>query len=58
MDIVVLFRIKKREPIQKFKNAQDSAPPAGDFVGALRAANLRTRIPSLIAEVKKTSPSR
>lgn len=36
----------------------DNVPPTRDFIGALRAANLRTGLPGLIAEVKKASPSR
>lgn len=40
------------------KNALDNAPPARDFIGALMAANQRTGLPALIAEVKKASPSR
>lgn len=34
------------------------SPPARDFIGALRAANERSGLPALIAEVKKASPSR
>ena len=40
------------------KKALDNAPPARDFVGALRASYERTGLPSLISEVKKASPSR
>lgn len=40
------------------KKALDNAPPVRDFIGALRAANSRTGLPGLIAEVKKASPSR
>lgn len=40
------------------KKALDNAPPSRDFIGALMAANQRTGLPALIAEVKKASPSR
>lgn len=40
------------------KKDLDSAPPARDFLGALKAAYVRTNLPGLIAEVKKASPSR
>lgn len=40
------------------KKPLENAPPARDFVGALKAAHLRTGLPGLIAEVKKASPSR
>ncbi|KAG5020468.1 hypothetical protein JHK87_016323 [Glycine soja] len=35
-----------------------TSDPARDFIGALKAANERTGLPGLIAEVKKVSPSR
>jgi indole-3-glycerol phosphate synthase len=35
-----------------------AAPPARDFVGALKASYDRTGLPALIAEVKRASPSR
>lgn len=35
-----------------------NAPPARDFIGALRESYLRTGFPALIAEVKKASPSK
>ena len=40
------------------KGPLDAAPPARDFVGALKASYDRTGLPALIAEVKKASPSR
>lgn len=40
------------------KKDLQNAPPVRDFIGALRAANERTGLPGLIAEVKKASPSR
>jgi len=35
-----------------------AAPPARDYIGALRAASAQTGRPGLIAEVKKASPSK
>ncbi|KAK0590420.1 hypothetical protein LWI29_026834 [Acer saccharum] len=55
---VEVAQLKERRPLFRLKNALDSAPPTKDFVGALRAAHQRTGLPSLIAEVKKASPSR
>ncbi|KAA8524883.1 hypothetical protein F0562_011306 [Nyssa sinensis] len=49
---------KERRPLSVLKKALENAPPARDFIGALREANLRTGLPGLIAEVKKASPSR
>jgi indole-3-glycerol phosphate synthase len=40
------------------KGPLEAAPPARDFVGALKASYDRTGLPALIAEVKKSSPSR
>ena len=40
------------------KGTLEAAPPARDFVGALKASYDRTGLPALIAEVKKASPSR
>ncbi|XP_057466460.1 indole-3-glycerol phosphate synthase, chloroplastic-like [Actinidia eriantha] len=51
-------RMKERRPVYMLKKGLESAPPARDFVGALKASNLRTGLPGLIAEVKKASPSR
>ncbi|XP_027331518.1 indole-3-glycerol phosphate synthase, chloroplastic-like [Abrus precatorius] len=50
--------LKERRPLSELKKALANAPPARDFLGALRAANERTGLPGLIAEVKKASPSR
>ncbi|PSR96465.1 Indole-3-glycerol phosphate synthase [Actinidia chinensis var. chinensis] len=50
--------MKEKRPVYMLKKALESAPPARDFVGALKASNLRTGLPGLIAEVKKASPSR
>ncbi|RDX63284.1 Indole-3-glycerol phosphate synthase, chloroplastic [Mucuna pruriens] len=52
------FQLKERKPLSVLKKALENAPPARDFIGALRAANERTGLPGLIAEVKKASPSR
>ncbi|XP_052179004.1 indole-3-glycerol phosphate synthase, chloroplastic-like isoform X2 [Diospyros lotus] len=51
-------QMKERRPLSVLKKFLDNAPPARDFVGALRESNLRTGLPGLIAEVKKASPSR
>ena len=40
------------------KGSLEAAPPARDFVGALKASYDRIGLPALIAEVKKASPSR
>ena len=50
--------MKEKRPVYMLKKGLESAPPARDFVGALKASNLRTGLPGLIAEVKKASPSR
>lgn len=50
--------MKERKPLSMLKNLLKDAPPARDFVGALKAAHSRTGLPALIAEVKKASPSR
>ncbi|XP_059662860.1 indole-3-glycerol phosphate synthase, chloroplastic-like [Cornus florida] len=53
-----LSQIKERKPLYSLKKGLETAPPTRDFIGALRAANIRTGLPGLIAEVKKASPSR
>lgn len=50
--------MKEKMPLLALKKALDNAPPVRDFIGALKAANSRTGLPGLIAEVKKASPSR
>ncbi|KAK7276463.1 hypothetical protein RIF29_17602 [Crotalaria pallida] len=55
---VEVSKFKERKPLVAVKKDLDNAPPARDFIGALRAANERTGLPGLIAEVKKASPSR
>lgn len=50
--------MKEKKPLLALKNLLDKAPPARDFIGALKEANSRTAFPGLIAEVKKASPSR
>nr|ACJ84388.1 unknown [Medicago truncatula] len=51
-------QLKERKPLITISKALGNAPPVRDFIGALRAANERTGLPGLIAEVKKASPSR
>ncbi|KAK6919200.1 Indole-3-glycerol phosphate synthase domain [Dillenia turbinata] len=51
-------QLKERRPLFVLKKDLENSPPARDFIGALKASNLRTGFPSLIAEVKKASPSR
>ena len=43
-------------PLISVKRAADLAPPARDFVGALRKMEASWGMPGLIAEVKKASP--
>ncbi|XP_057793155.1 indole-3-glycerol phosphate synthase, chloroplastic-like [Salvia miltiorrhiza] len=50
--------MKEKKPYLVLKKLLDKAPPARDFIGALKEANSRTGFPDLIAEVKKASPSR
>lgn len=52
------FQLKEKKPLIVLRKAIENAPPVRDFLGALRAANERTGLPGLIAEVKKASPSR
>ncbi|KAK6918711.1 Indole-3-glycerol phosphate synthase domain [Dillenia turbinata] len=51
-------QLKERRPLSVLKKDLENSPPARDFIGALKASNLRTGFPGLIAEVKKASPSR
>ncbi|WVZ03113.1 hypothetical protein V8G54_023919 [Vigna mungo] len=51
-------QLKERKPLSVLKKALENAPPARDFIGALRAANEQIGLPGLIAEVKKASLSR
>lgn len=55
---VEVSRLKERRPLGVLRQALENAPPVRDFIGALKASNLRTGLPGLIAEVKKASPSR
>ncbi|CAK9167193.1 unnamed protein product [Ilex paraguariensis] len=55
---VEVSRMKERRPLSTLKNALDRVSPARDFIGSLKASNLRTGLPALIAEVKKASPSK
>jgi indole-3-glycerol phosphate synthase len=50
--------MKEKMPLYRLLGPLGSAPPARDFVAALRASYDRTALPALIAEVKKASPSR
>lgn len=56
--VSVCFQMKERRPLSVLKKDLERAPPPRDFLGALKAAYLRTNLPGLIAEVKKASPSR
>ncbi|XP_047341035.1 indole-3-glycerol phosphate synthase, chloroplastic-like [Impatiens glandulifera] len=51
-------QMRERKSLFMLRKDLENAPPTRDFVGALRASYLRTGLPSLIAEVKKASPSR
>lgn len=51
-------QIKERRSLVSLKKGLPSAPPARDFIGALRARAEETGLPALIAEVKKASPSK
>ncbi|XP_028794332.1 indole-3-glycerol phosphate synthase, chloroplastic-like isoform X3 [Neltuma alba] len=51
-------QMKEKMPLSVLKKALENAPATRDFIGSLRAANERTGLPGLIAEVKKASPSR
>ncbi|KAI7742022.1 hypothetical protein M8C21_029282, partial [Ambrosia artemisiifolia] len=51
-------QMKEKNPLFSLKKALENAPPARDFLGALKASYSRTGLPALIAEVKKASPSR
>ncbi|KAK7385807.1 hypothetical protein VNO78_31681 [Psophocarpus tetragonolobus] len=55
---IEVSQLKEKKPLIVLKKALENAPPARNFIGALRAANERTGLPGLIAEVKKASPSR
>ncbi|KAK6148259.1 hypothetical protein DH2020_019171 [Rehmannia glutinosa] len=55
---VEVSKMKEKKPLPSLKKMLDNAPPARDFIGALKEANSRTGFPGLIAEVKKASPSR
>ncbi|KHN37181.1 Indole-3-glycerol phosphate synthase, chloroplastic [Glycine soja] len=49
---------KKTPQCDEESSRKCTSDPARDFIGALKAANERTGLPGLIAEVKKVSPSR
>jgi indole-3-glycerol phosphate synthase len=50
--------MKERQPLSLLKTSLQGAPPVRDFLGALNDSYNRTRLPALIAEVKKASPSK
>lgn len=50
--------MKFKIPVEKMLYQMRAAPASRDFIGALRAAQERTKRPGLIAEVKKASPSK
>ena len=50
--------MRNRLPLPRLMALCGAAPPARDFIGALRAASAATSRPGLIAEIKKASPSR
>lgn len=50
--------MKGKKPLLALKKALVNALPTRDFISALKAAEQRTGLPGLIAEVKKASPSR
>ncbi|KAG6531861.1 hypothetical protein ZIOFF_005696 [Zingiber officinale] len=55
---VEVAQYKQAIPLETLKKNIKNAPPARDFIGALRESYLRTGFPALIAEVKKASPSK
>lgn len=56
--LICVRQMKEKMPLYRLKGPLDNAPPARDFVAALKASYDRTALPALIAEVKKASPSR
>ena len=54
---VELQQRKEKFPLELVRTALQNAPPARDFVGAIRSQLAETGQPALIAEVKKASPS-
>lgn len=55
---IEVSEMKKVKPLTLVKEAIEEAPPARDFLGALKSSYQRTGVPALIAEVKKASPSK
>ena len=55
---VELQQRKEKFPLELVRTALQNAPPARDFVGAIRSQLAETGQPALIAEVKKASPSK
>ncbi|KAJ6802165.1 indole-3-glycerol phosphate synthase, chloroplastic-like [Iris pallida] len=56
--VIEVSELKKEKPLTLVKETLADAPPARDFVGALKASYERNGVPALIAEVKKASPSK
>jgi len=52
-----IARGRKERPLESLEREARAAPPARDFVGALRA-RVEVGRPAVIAEIKKASPSR
>ena len=50
-------RAKRERPLERLRDAARGAPPARDFVGALRA-KIADGEAAVIAEIKKASPSK
>jgi indole-3-glycerol phosphate synthase len=48
---------RREEPLEALREAAEWAPPARDFVGAIRA-RIAAGQPAVIAEIKKASPSK
>lgn len=55
---VEIEKMRQRVSLPMLASQAKNAPPARDFIGAIKAAGERTGKPGLIAEVKKASPSK
>lgn len=56
--VVEIEAMRAKVPLAMLSRQAQNAPPARDFIGAIRAAEASTGKPGLIAEVKKASPSK
>ncbi|KAJ6831390.1 indole-3-glycerol phosphate synthase, chloroplastic-like [Iris pallida] len=56
--VIEVSELKEEKPLTLVKETLHNAPPARDFVGALKASYEKNGVPALIAEVKKASPSK